>query len=220
MQLWKVGCGVMILGVVASLGSCGLFGLAINRHLEQRQIASLDLSLETLPAEGNFRIDEVSKLRLVFEARVLPGEADLERADSSSTIVSSQLPLEYRVWDQEGRELDRGAGILSGSQIIPDAHGREGSSLGREIDLSYRGSVFEPLNPGEIHFELILKPRDEEGREVLDARALVFDRVGTNTGGLAAGGLLSMIAGPIVFGAGILLLFVGILLREKRKNAG
>ena len=76
MRLWHLGCGLMLLGVVLTLGSCGLFGLAINRQLEQRQIVTTALSVGRSPATASFEMDEDSRLRLRLEAALRPSGED------------------------------------------------------------------------------------------------------------------------------------------------
>lgn len=218
MRLWHAGCGVMLLGVVLTLGSCGLFGLAINRQLEQRQIVGRDLSLEGSSAAHSFQIDEDSRLRLQFEVAVEPGERDLAEADTSSTIAMAQLPVQYRLLDGDGSVVDRGAGNMSGSEIIPEADRRDGSPFGEEISLNYQSGVIEVMGPDRLTVEVDLPAADDDGRELIGARLIVYDRVGANAGGLAAGGLLSLIAGPFVVSVGVLLLIISLFMKSGKKD--
>jgi len=216
-QLWKAGCGVMLLGGIATLGSCGLFGLAIDRQLDQRQIATLNLSIPRSPARADFEIDESSKLRLDFEAVVRPSEDDFAKADSSATIATSRLPIQYRVLSREGQVLDRGAGDFSGSGIIPETERRARSSFGEEITLSFQSNAFEAEGPALLTLEAEFPAEDDDGRELLRVRAEVFDRIGGNAGGWAAGGLLSLLVGPLIASLGLVLLVIGIIVHQQRK---
>ena len=218
MKLWKVGCGVTLLGVLLTLGSCGLFGLAVDRQLDQRQIAERAITVDGEPSTVDFAIDEPSRLRLDWNAVVATTDTDREEADSTSTIVSARLPYEYRVLLDGDEVVARGAGVLTGSEIVPEAGRRDRSPMGREIDLSGSSEVFELERPGRIELVLDMAPEDEEGRPVQRASARLFDRVPTNVGGIAAGGLLSMLAGPLVAGVGLLLLLIGVIVHQQRKD--
>lgn len=218
MRLWQVGCGISLLGMLLTLGSCGLFGLAINRKLEQRQIAIRELTLERSPTSFGVDVEDASLLRIEFDAVVLPSERDFAAAESSATIVSSRLSCQYRVFASDGRTLDRGAGAMTGSEILPEADRRGSSSLGDEITLSYQSSAFEVEGPDQLTIEVDFASADDDGRPLTRARATVYDRVGKNAGGLAAGGLVSLLTGPLVVGTGLLLLLIGILIAQKKKG--
>lgn len=218
MRLWKVGCGISLLGVLLTLGSCGLFGLALDRKLEQRQVAIRELDIEHSPISFGVDVEGHSHVRIEFDAIVLPSELDRAAAESSATIVSSRLSCQYRVLARDGSILDRGAGAMTGTEIIPEAARRETPSLGNAITLNYRTSAFEVDDPGELTIEVDLARADDDGRPLTRARATVYDRVGRNAGGLAAGGLVSLLAGPLVVGAGLILLLIGILIDQQKKR--
>lgn len=220
MKVWKIGCGVTLLGVLLTLGSCGLFGLAFNRQLEQRQILARDLDPLQLPATVEFAVDEESRVRIDILAAVTPADSDLAAADSASTIVSTRLNFEYRVRSESGEVLARGAGSATGSEIIPDAARREGSPFGDRIDLRAQGEPFDVAGPASCLVEVDLARQDDAGRPLEGAGLQVFDRVGRNAGGLAAGGLLSMLLGPMVSAAGVLVLMIGLMTgRRSDQNA-
>lgn len=219
MKLWQAGCGVTALGIVATVGSCGLFGLSLHRQMEQRQILIRDLDLTETPATIQIPVDEAgSRVRLDFVATVAPSAADFADADSSATIISAQLGYEYIVLTETGDTVERGAGVLTGSEIIPATDQRAGSPLGHEITLRASSSPFGVDGPATLSVELDLAREDHAGRPLVRAQVLAFDRVGTGVKGLAAGGLLSMILGPMIAGGGLLLLLAGVVFGKKKST--
>jgi len=218
MHVWKYGCGILVLGVLLSLGSCGLFGVAVNRHLEQRRIATLDLTQGATPTQAETWVDEPTRVRIEFHATVEPSTADYDAADSSATIQSAQVTMSYEVRDATGQVLTRGAGEARGSEILPRADQRSRSTMGRSIDLTYRGEAFEVKEAGRLRIEATVPSTDDEGRQVTSAEAIVWDRVGHHAGRFAAGGLLSMLLGPLVFSLGLLLFVIGLFTRSKGRT--
>ncbi len=219
MHVWKFGCATMVLGLLLSLGSCGLFGAAIDRRLDERQIANLEFPDSEVESVFSVDIDERTRVRLDFEASVLPVERDFALADSSANIASSSLGLEYSVYDGEGNVLGRGAGRLNGTEIIPQSSQRATSPFGQQIDLRRATEPFDVDGAGKLTVRAQLARNDDAGRPRIDARILVSDRIATGSGRLALTGLASLFLGPLVVSLGVLVFVVGLVVQSQKRSA-
>ena len=219
MHVWKFGCATMVLGLLLTLGSCGLFGAALDRRLDERQIATLEFPDSEVESKFSVDIDERTRVRLDFEATVRPVEHDYALAESSASIASSSLGLEYSVEDDEGNVLGRGAGLLGGTEIIPESSRRATSPFGQQIDLRRATEPFGVDRPGRLFVRARLARNDDAGRERIDARIRVFDRIATGSGRLALTGLASLFLGPLVASVGVLVFVVGMVVRSQKRSA-
>ncbi len=216
--MWKIGCGVTLLGFVLSLASCGLFGTAIGRLQEQRSIAVTELERGADAWFGVFTVEEGASVRVEFTAETEITEDDLARADSSAAILQSSLPANYRVEGPDGTELTRGAGSLSGSTVLSAADHPSRDDTPDRITTSRATDPFVTTAGGDHVALLEIAAHDEQERPLAAARMTVFDRVPTGLGGLTAGGFASFLLGPLVAFVGIVLFAIGMLLRAKRKG--
>ena len=217
--MWKIGCGVTLLGFVLSLASCGLFGTAIGRMQEQRSIAVTELERGADAWFGVFTVEEGASVRVEFTVETEITPADLERADSSAAILQSSAPANYRVEGPDGAELTRGAGSLSGSIILSAADHPSRDDTPDRITATRATEPFVTTASGDHVALLEVSERDEQDRPLVSTRMTVFDRVPSGLGGLTAGGFASFLLGPLVAFVGIVLFAIGLLLRAKKKES-
>lgn len=216
---WKIGCGVILLGFVVSLGSCGLFGKALSRLEGQRSIESRAMQSGNEAWFGVFTVDEGASVRVEFEATLLLTEDDLAQADSSSAMLHASLPMVFSVDGPDGVELTRGAKSATGTEILSAANHPSRRDTPRSFTARVGTDAFTTTSAGE-HVALVeADDVDADGRTVESIRMNVFDRVPTDVGGLAIGGIASLLLGPFIAFAGVVVFAVGLLLRQKKESA-
>lgn len=216
---WKIGCGVVLLGFVLSLASCGLFGQALNRMQDQRSIATRPLERDDDGWFGAFDVEADASVRIEFTAEVEIGDDDLARADSTSAILQSTLAANFFVEGPQGDELTRGARSMSGTEILSAADHPSRRDTPDRFTVRVQTEPFRTTDDGRHVAVVAIGDRDDQGRRVATARMTVFDRVPTDVGGWAAGGLASFLLGPFVAFVGIVVFAVGLLLRTKAKES-
>jgi len=216
---WKIGCGVILLGFVVSLGSCGLFGKAFSQLEGQRSIESRVMQTGNGAWFGVFTVEEGASVRVAFEASVSLTEDDLAEADSSSAMLHASLPMVFTVEGPDGEELTRGAKSATGTEILSAADHPSRRDTPRSFTAQTSTEAFTTTTGGE-HVALVeAEDVDSDGRPVESIRMTVFDRVPTGVSGLAIGGIASLLLGPFIAFAGLVVFAVGLLIRQKRESA-
>lgn len=215
---WKVGCGVVLLGVVLSLASCGLFGKAVHRMQEQRSIAVRELERGDDVWFGTFTVEAGASVRVEFTADVAIGDDDLARADSTAAILQSSLPANFVVEGPDGEELTRGARSLSGTEILSASDHPARRDTPDRFAARAQTEPFETTSAGDHVALLEIGGTDDQGRRVEAVHMTVFDRVPTGVGGLAVGGMASFLLGPVIALVGLVLFAIGLLFRKKEST--
>lgn len=217
-MVWKIGCGVTLLGLVLSLASCGLFATSLQRLQGQRSIENQALERDDAAWLGSFAVEAGASVRVEFTAEVTIGPDDLARADSTAAILESSIPAVFRLVDPSGVPIARGARPATGTTILSASTHPSRRDTPQTFLVRTASEAFETENAGTHVALLEIDDRDDHGRPVSSLRMTVFDRVPTDAGGLALGGLASALLGPLVAAAGVVAFAVGLLLRNKEKS--
>jgi hypothetical protein len=204
-MVWKAGCITILIGVLATVGSCALFGTAVDRALERRQVYDRAVTVGSSVSEVEVTVDPEASFELRIEVDVALTEEELAAEGESGGIVTSETPVAFVVHDRTGNEIAQGAGRASGTVIVPALSHPSRDSFDGRVDCTYTSPKFQAPETGDIVVIVDVPDRNDAGGEVLAARLIVSDRIaGTAT-------------------IGVVVFVIGLLIRagaSKSKQAG
>ena len=215
MNLWKFGCGATLIGMLVTAGSCVLFGTAARDALEQRRVAVVPVAVGADEAEDVVvEVDPEGGARIDLEATVRLEEDVVNKDRTRGEIYQSRVPANYKVYDDRGEAIHLGAGELSCSVIIPEPENTHFANFDPNVECRHQSQRF-PLGEGSsLRISVTIPSQDSAGNSVTRAELAVFDRISTEAGDKAIGGLVSMLFGPVIATLGFVVFVFGLLIRE------
>ena len=217
-MVWKVGCLTMVLGIVLSVSSCLFFGQAIDQMTDMRQVANLDLEAGIPQQAGPVSAEPGTRAGVRVEAELRLSDASLEDVGDGGRIHQTSVPVNYEVRDAQGRSIHVEAGNLAGSTIIPAHDSPHRGSYDPVVRLTFDGQGFPVPDDGAFTVDIEVGADDGKGGLVTAPRLIASDRLPESAGQWAAGGFASLVAGPLIVGAGGLVFIVGLVVASGRKR--
>lgn len=218
--MWKFGCLVTLIGVILTFGSCVFLGTAARKAASHRQVANYPVTPGETGLLTDISVDPDYGVQISLSAQLEVSGSVLHESRERSEIMQFSAPVNYRVLDEQGEQVSVGAGTLSGSTILPEQESAHFSTFDPEVKCTYRGETFLPPDSGSLRIEVKIPAADDEGNRFHIAHVEVFDRVPSTAGRWALGGFLSMIAGPILTGIGILVFLIGLIVAGSKRRSG
>lgn len=205
MGMKGIGCGAGILGALAILGGCTLFGITIHRALQARPVVERELAFgEEQTVEATVSTDRLCQVAVRVTVVVPPGT--LRGRSGGGFDVPYDFPVRYTVVDAAGGQLVSGTTAVASNRgnrtVTQDTAGPEGGTFVAEHGFA----KFPPPPDGRLRVRCTLEPA--QGVEGRDPRLVVYDRVSEHTT-MVGGGFALVAFGAVAAVVGLVLFLVG-----------
>lgn len=217
--MWKIGCGIALVGLLLTVGSCFFFGTAAQKAVAERQVAEIRLEPGASREARSRRVavDPRQPARVAVETRIEIPDSVVHGERDWSEILQLSLPIQYEVLGESRERIHREAGSAKCSTILPASDSPHLDSFDPTVACSFHGCAFDPPASGNLWIAVDVPDRDDDGHPVRSARLKVFDQLEEGAGRWFAGGVFSLLLGPVILGAGMLLFVIGLFVSSSPK---
>lgn len=214
----SIGCGLVVLGILALAGSFAMFGFAIKQSLEGKEVTSLPLEAGEPTQSDDIRLnpDLMGQLvvEVVVESTSVQEEKDRLDEDETDYELRYAFPLKYTVRGSDGQQLH-----YEDTSMAWDGGGRRSSTGGSvTVDggtrrIKHSMGRFEVPDDGIVRIEAELATDTRYDATASEGRIHVYGDV-QNAGESATGGMMMFCFGPVLVMTGIALVIVASVLRR------
>ena len=202
-----IGCGVMILGIVAIVGCYFVLGDAFEKAGDFEEVAKITLQKEGKTESEIFEVNTERLCQIELKVDLTSRSMEMRPNQFDESIMENhfryQILFSYRVLDEAGNEIFSEAKTLSSEDttIARTYSSRTSSDDESEMSITFYLEKFPVEEPGKIKIETELGKDTAYKSELTSAKAVLFENV-SKTGVTVFGSL-----GTICVGVGII--FIG-----------
>lgn len=215
--MWKLGCWTAAVGLLLTLGSCFFFGAAAQKAMEERQVAEIRFPAGVSSDSRALRVNPQQQARVIVEAMVEIPAAVVQQSRAEEEVLRLSLPVNYEVTDREGETVHIEAGTAMCRATLPASGSPQLDAFDNVIRCPLRGKAFDPPVTEEVWIEALVPDWDDNGYPIQGARLRLYDQVDEAAGSWAAGGLVSLLVGPVIMGIGAVIFLIGAVIAAKRR---
>lgn len=212
----KLGCPMVILGLLLSVASFLLFGRAITRAVSARLVKTVPIEVGEKTTTDVITVDTDKFCQIAIKMRIRT-ESVQEKEEFGDVEYEGRykFPVAYRVSDAQGSMVlseNVNAQWNEGSRSFSVMNMRE---TGGTLTAQQSFAKFRVPPPGDIRVEVKVEPDTRYGAEASDVALKVYDNVSKHAASVASG-IAMLLLGPVLVLVGFILFTVGLLTRKKR----
>jgi len=212
----KIGCGLVIVGVLFLVGSVALFGFSITRAIEAKQVASIPIEIGEQTTTDVINVDTERLCQIELAATVSSDSVQEEdehqfEGDDPDFELRYDFPFEFTVLNADGKNLTSGSDRLHWNEGMRSSMGGIVDAEGGTLHVEHSYDKFEVPPPGRIQVEVEVDPDTTYGAEAKNLKLNIYDNVSAQ-GASVFGGFTMLCFGPLLIGTGLVVFVIGLLI--------